>query len=1509
MEREPPRPRELNPAVSRDLETICLKCLDKQPHRRYGSAEALAEDLDRWLTGEPIRARPVGPVERAVKWMRRRPALAAVLAVVVASVIGLVILQVRFTRELEAEKTVAVAERNTAVVERKRSEEGEAKLKVQYDRAEAAKRTADEQRKTAEAERKNKEVQLELARQTVYTTQLWRAAGVWDRDSVQGRELLDDLAVCPLDLRDFTWGYYHRLCHWDRMMFHGHTARVSSLMISPDGSLLATGSYDGTVRLWDLATGRQRATLAGHEGKVWSVAFSPDGKTIASGSGDGTVRLWDVAAGKEMHKLKSGREDVRSVAFSPDGKVLAAGGGTHSSTETNSNLRWKKGQVKLWDAATLQELRTLQPGGDSAVACMAFSPDSKTLAAGVTHGSRTVLFDVAGGKEQDSVRFAAGWIHAVAFSPDGKHLAIASADHTVRIWDTVGKYIRATLHGHTEQGFSLSFSSDSKLLASGGGDGLVKLWDVASNRETAVLKGHRGSVNGVSFSRDGRTLVSGADDGLAYLWDLTLRPERSTLLSETHPNYGVSAMALSPDGRLLATGSQDKTVKLWDLAGGQLRATLTGHSGVVTSVALSPDGTMLASASRDKTIKLWDPVTGEELRTLRKHTDATTSVVFTADSKQLVSSGGTDVWLWDVPAGGEPHQVVKLKTVRGMLGIQIVAGEKGIVVQQVIPGGAAAQDKRLKAGDTIVGIVGRDGQLVKTEGLNSEATGKLILGPVDTAVELEVLPAGAQKTVRYSIVRRARPLSIHELAISPDGSTLALAADDASIGLVDLATGLVRASLHGHQAAITSLAFAPDGETLASGSGDATARVWDVATGKPRTVLHGEDRAVLSVAFTPDGRTVALGCADRTVKLWDAATGLHRATLQGHSREVRGVAFSADGRTLVSGSGVVDHGEWVYGGEIKLWDVSVGREYAVLRGHQNGVSSIALSANGLILASVDQVQRAKLWDMKTAQAVGTLEGPTGQAMSLALSPDGGLLAVGSVKNVITLWDTKAGKVLRALQGHTNIVNAVAFSPDGKTLASGSIDGTVRLWDPGTGKERATLRGHAGPVLCVQFDPKGQALVSGGQDGTARFWNVEKGQAGTVLRGHTKTVRGLAFSADGKSLVTGGEDQAVKVWDVATSKEVRTLADLGVPVQGLALAPDGRTLAIVSHAPDRMGAVELWDLPSGQPRRTFTGHLGPITAVLFTPDGRFLVTGSEDNSVRLWDVPALLFDVARYRSAAQELASAGKGPEAEAEFAKALALQPDEFRTWLDRGHARERRGAWADAFADYARAAKLNPQDWSIAGEQARLHGRLKQWPEAVAAYALAAKSKAAPYWLLRTNYTCAVLLANDAAKYREICKQALARPDAAKDGYTALHTARLCVLGPDAGTDPAAALALAKKAVAEKPNTAWYLHTLGLAHYRAGNYQDAVTQFETSLKNDANWGHVVDWLGLAMAYQRLEKPDEAQKWLEKATTWIDRAERDWPAGATTPTGIHINEWLECQLLRREAEALVKKHP
>jgi eukaryotic-like serine/threonine-protein kinase len=830
---EPVPPTQLLPATPRDLETVCLKCLEKDPARRYGSAQELAEDLECWLAGKPIQARPVRAWERALKWLRRHPARGALAAVSVAAVLALLGGWLHFTARLRAEGKTTRDERDRA------------------------------RQREAETAR-----ELDRARRALFTAQLWRAAAVWEREPDRALEFLHDPEACPPDLRDFAWRLYDRRCRRARPPLQGrerdveavafsHSGTIlatrgrrtitlwdvrtgqevrtltgdqssdfgqqlqglmaNTLAISPDDRLLATGNRDGTVRLWDMATGRPVACLKAPDPGaaipprwrgVYALAFSPDGKTLAAGA-VATVRLWDVATGalRNTFPLRESadwvhtvRDKVESVAFSPDGKTLSA-------------WTFRGITAASWNLATGKVTATLRgdvPAGERARQwtwdSVLLSPDGKTAVISVGDNPFTAtVWDVPRGRQRGVLKGLRGWIMPVlpVFSPDGRTFAYAefiTRDRagtplsSVMLWDLARSEHRLTLR--TKRVINcLALSPDGKTLAAGCEGGTTLLWDVTPGLGRVSLKTAYPAI----LSRNGRHLAEQGNNGKVSVWDTAAGRERASFVAER----GGSVGAISPDGRTAALvydseQGKSRSVRLFDVGTGRMQAALPlGHRTSISSVEFSPDGRTLAWGEKDGTVRLWDVARGKSKRAWTGHRRAVTSLVFSPDAKTLASASNPDN---TNPDDKDPPEV--------------------------------------KVWDADTG--------------RQRASPRWPLGV------------------------------IRSLAFSPDGLTLAAAGaegdPDEGAGLVKLweaSTGKDLASLRGRRAAYSCVAFSPDGKSLAVGGapyiGPGEVELWDITTKQHRASLSGHHEPVDHVAFTADGNVlISFSEWDGTVRVWRA---------------------------------------------------------------------------------------------------------------------------------------------------------------------------------------------------------------------------------------------------------------------------------------------------------------------------------------------------------------------------------------------------------------------------------------------------------------------------------------------------------------------------------------------------------------------------------------------------------------------------------------------------------------
>ena len=658
----------------------------------------------------------------------------------------------------------------------------------------------------------------------------------------------------------------------------GHNGSVRGIAFSPNGKQIVSSGVDNTIRLWDVGAAKMITPLGSHSKPTTSCAYSADGKMLASTSDDGTVKVWAAMLGKELSSTRVATGWLNCVAFSPDDKRVAAGssectirlyeypdwieGATltgHTRTVScvvfspvdNGRLLASgsdDGTARIWDSHTGTCLATLV-GHRDCVGSVAFSPDGLRLATAsddyfvrlwdltpVQEATRTVtcntIMELSG---------HSNIVRSVAFSPNGKYLASASRDCTIRLYKgETGQFI-TTLAGHQDWINCISFAPDSRHLVSSAWDYNLKVWDVRKGKEECTLKGHILSVEGCGFSQDGRMVVSSGYDATIRVWDSVAGTEITSLTGHTQR---INGMGLAHDGRTAATVSDDGTLKVWDYMSGSEIATLVGHSNTVRGCAFSPTApSTLVSVADDSTAKIWD-VTATSLDA--SHSAWVNGVAFSRDGKLLASASddGT-IKVWDT-------QTAQCKrTLRD--------GHKGAVLSCVFL---------------------QDGRLLSTATDNS-----VVLWNAD---------------LRYAFSLEGHINAVRACAASDDGNYVATASWDCTVRVWGTRT-FDDVIFTGHKDWVDTVAFAPNSKLMVSGGRDNCVILWDPRdiSAAPR-ILTGHTNWVSAVAVSHDNKYVASGSYDNTVRVWDAAKGSCVRVLAGHKAAVTGVAFTPNGGRILS---------------------------------------------------------------------------------------------------------------------------------------------------------------------------------------------------------------------------------------------------------------------------------------------------------------------------------------------------------------------------------------------------------------------------------------------------------------------------------------------------------------------------------------------------------------------------------------------------------------------------------
>jgi WD40 repeat protein len=1067
--REPVTPRQLQPGVPRDLETIALKCLHKDPRKRYASAEALAEDLRRFQAGETITARPAGRPERLWRWCRRNPRTAVLSAALIAALgLGLagVVWQWR-----QAESNLDLAESNLDLA------------RTQHALAEE---------------------RLLQFRKRSYVSDLDLAYQSWGMRRVRRvRELLDAQLPPPgqTDLRGFEWYCLERLCHQERLSLTGHARTVQALAFSPDGAWLASASMDGRIKLREAATGRELAEF--REPKpVSHLHFLPDSKHIAYAVGGfraeapGFVKLRDLASGaaRDVSRGRKPNDNPLCLALGRDGKRLAAG--------------YFSGELRVWDLDGEMVLQDTGPPG--CAARVALSPDGRTAVLLRMRGDIEV-WDVPG-------RTVRGRVMSrdpgpLAVSPDGLRFAAADpGGRDVLLWDLATLRETRRLHVQT-QGYAainvVAFSPDSRTLAVARGTNNqpseVQLWDVPSGRLLATLSGHASGMGSLAFSPDGNTLASGDQHGVVKLWDVARVVHRPPL--PIH-EATVRDLAVSADGMLAATGGMDHVIMVWDLPTRRVLRKLRA-SNTVTRLAFGPRGKRLASNALDGSVTVWDLGTGKPLWS-RKGLLVEPMLAFAPDGATLAWSDGYDVVLGDPATGRERRRFLRHRKL--VVGVAFSGDGTYLYTLDV--------DGRLVAWAVAAGRERCSREIPRgAKALALSPDGKrLVTGGQDGVVrfwDVESLEPGPELHGHKGIV--------YALEFTGDGRRLLSAGSDGTVRLWDPKRKAVDRLMRGHQGIVLRVRVIPGTQTALSAGTDRWIRLWNIDEGMWAAYLH--DVPVCSLAYAPSGRTLAVGRGGEVV-LRDLATGREDA-LGGSFRGELRVAWSPDSKLLAVAEGQIGY---PCAGEVQLWDVAARRCVRTLSGHAGGALAVAFSPDGKLIATGERghnvlhMTRVRLWDAASGQLRQTLPHKYSAAV-VAFSTDGRLVATGTathwnnVAGELKIWDAATGTEVATLKGHTGPLVALAFSPRGGMLVSSSQDRLVKVWDVAARSLWKDLEGHANTAMALAFTPDGSRLASGDL-GVVHFWETDSYHSVGSLRLGGDQVRALAFSNDRRALAVG-----------------------------------------------------------------------------------------------------------------------------------------------------------------------------------------------------------------------------------------------------------------------------------------------------------------------------------------------------------------------------------------------------
>jgi WD40 repeat protein len=1142
---EPVPIRRLQPKVPRDLETICMKCLEKEPKRRYASAGEFSADLRRFLDRAPIKARPIPFARRARLWARRHPVQGLVLVAALLLLVGLPSGLAWHTAQLQQ------------AVRRAKEFENQAR---------ASERTALANEASVLQHMYSSDMRLadELLKGGEYAA----VAALVDRHDLSHEG--------QTDRRGFEWWYLRRFRDAEKHTWQAHAGELNMLALSADNRTLMTASYaDACARIWDLETGVLLLTIPTRK---WDEsrdheagALSPDGKLAVTLVNDNTAVLWDTRTGERKARWTQGGK-IFSIRFSPDQLRLAVG-------FDQGTAIWHCGN---WDKPTHRI---------SGARLIEFSADSQSLAivSNPSWSTEIMVYDVSDLMLKNKIAFLYPVLD-MAFAQDGRTLA-ALADGP----DGCGIEL---MNPQTGQGFrnlipseisrsGISYSPDGKWLAAATRDGNLHFWDLESYQARYAFRGTGDRITRFQYSRDGRSLVTSTDRGSISVWtaDLLVRPQSVSARSQMCPGR----LASNPRKNQIAVAQRDRSVARFDAATGCIDSPLWGNLEHAEDIAFSPDGRRVATVD-GRDLRCWDAATGRQ--TWHREATGTRSVAWSPQG--VVATGGDDhnVRLLEAATGKETAllkgHTAKVTMVRffpdgkrlassgfdGMIRIWDVATRREATppIENLVP---TYNSKYSFFKIPVLSVaVSPDGR---------ELTAGLPLGNL-IAWNLEHAESGRRMDLtwpgKYSAWAAGKA---PQITYSPDGLLLGTAGPGGLFRVLHRGTRDLAFALDGRGVAPAAAVWAADGKTLATVTEANEVMLWNPVTWQGRRLFGGPLAVVCGLAFSSDGKTVAVAT--------DCAGGLEspRENELHVPPNVRLPSPPGDSKAKPSSSTAFrDYVPWQSTTDtLRFWNVDSSTERTLLDPLPtlSALPNVAWSRSGPLIAAAAKEGSIWVWhsqsrqllahlflDERIGKAIETarLQSPAlvpqqalpGDATAplLAFSPDGTSLAACTRAGTVRLWDTRDWHERSAISTQSTEIKLLAYSPDGATLALND-QGQVKLCDPLTGRLRFSIGVRTdAAVSCGRFSPDGRILAVGAVDGRVRLIDTASHASSAALVGHVDAVSAMDFTPDGRTLATGGRDATVRLWDIVSKREVAVLEGHLGRVHAVAFSPDGSVLA-------------------------------------------------------------------------------------------------------------------------------------------------------------------------------------------------------------------------------------------------------------------------------------------------------------------------------------------------------------